>query len=45
MQKEKKKKNQTKYGEFVSSEFHWIPREKQKERAKELEKITKNKNK
>ena len=43
--KVKKNEDQTKYGEFVSSAFHWIPREKQKDRAEELEKITKNKNK
>lgn len=33
----------TKYGEFVSSYFAWIPLPKQKERAEELEKMTKNK--
>lgn len=33
----------TKYGEFISTYFAWIPLEKQKERAKELEKITKTK--
>ena len=33
----------TKYGEFVSSYFAWIPLPKQKERAKELEQMTKNK--
>ncbi len=38
--KVKKNENQTKYGEFVSSAFHWIPREKQKDRAAELQKIT-----
>ena len=32
----------TKYGEFVSTYFAWIPLSKQKERAKELDKITKN---
>lgn len=39
----KKNEDQTKYGEFVSSTFHWIPREKQKDRAAEIEKITKKK--
>ena len=33
----------TKYGEFVSSYFAWIPLPKQKQRAEELEKMTKNK--
>ncbi len=33
----------TKYGEFVSSYFAWIPLNKQKEKAEELENITKNK--
>lgn len=31
----------TKYGEFVSSYFAWIPLGKQKEKAEELENITK----
>ena len=31
----------TQYGEFVSSYFAWIPLPKQKERADELDKITK----
>lgn len=31
----------TKYGEFVSTYFAWIPLSKQKERAKEMEKMTK----
>ena len=35
--------NKTKYGEFISSFFNWIPLEEQKERAKRLENITKNK--
>lgn len=33
----------TKYGEFVSSYFAWIPLNKQKEKAEELQNITKNK--
>ncbi len=35
----------TKYGEFVSSYFAWIPLSKQKETAEELENITEDKNK
>lgn len=31
----------TKYGEFVSSYFAWIPPEKQKEKAKNMEEMTK----
>ena len=31
----------TKYGEFVSTYFAWLPLSKQKERAKEMEKMTK----
>ena len=31
----------TKYGEFVSSYFAWVPLPKQKERANELDKMTK----
>lgn len=34
----------TKYGEFVSSYFAWVPLAKQKERAKDMENITKDKN-
>ena len=34
----------TKYGEFVSSYFGWIPLPKQKEIAKKLENITKDEN-
>lgn len=30
----------TQYGEFIPSEFAWIPPEKQKEKAKEIESIT-----
>ena len=32
----------TEYGEFISTYFAWIPPEKQKERAKELHKMTNN---
>ncbi len=35
----------TKYGEFVSSYFAWIPLPEQKEKAKRLENITKKENK
>ena len=35
------KDNKTKYGEFVCSEFKWLPIEKQKENANKLDKITK----
>lgn len=35
----------TKYGEFISSYFAWIPLEKQKEKVEELQEITKNKGK
>ena len=34
----------TKYGEFVSTYFAWIPLSKQKERAREMEKMTKKNN-
>lgn len=33
----------TKYGEFVSSYFAWLTLEKQKENAKEMEEMTKEK--
>lgn len=32
----------TKYGEFMSSYFSWVSLSKQKDRAEELEDITKN---
>ena len=41
---EKMKETTTKYGEFICSEHHWLPIEKQKERAEKLQNITKNKN-
>ena len=34
----------TKYGEFISTYFAWIPLNKQKEKAKEMEEITENDN-
>lgn len=33
----------TKYGEFVCSNYHWLPIEKQKEQAKRLGNMTKKK--
>ena len=36
-----KKEDTTKYGEFVCSAFHWLPIEKQKHLAEEMEDITK----
>ena len=39
----KEKEDATKYGEFVSSYFGWVSMEKQKDRAEELENITKKK--
>lgn len=32
----------TKYGEFISSYFAWLPPEKQKKRAKEIDDMTKH---
>ena len=40
-----KKDDTTKYGEFISSYFTWLTLEGQKEKAKQLEKITKKENK
>ena len=34
--------NVTKFGEFVCSEFAWLPINSQKENAKRLEKMTRN---
>ena len=46
MENEKnKKKNTTKYGETVCSEFEWLPLDKQKENALKFDQITKNKKK
>lgn len=42
--KEKKKENNvTRYGEFITTYFSWLPIEKQKENAKKFEEITKKK--
>ena len=46
MQRDKrfsKREDMTKYGEFVCSTFHWLPIEKQKEQAKRMVNITKDK--
>lgn len=45
MEKKHKEESEdvTKYGEFVSSYFAWVPPEKQKKRAKELDEKTKRK--
>lgn len=37
--------DRTKYGEFVSSYFAWLPLSEQKENAKKLENITKKEKK
>ena len=42
---QKEKEDATKYGEFVSSYFGWVSMEKQKDRAEELEDITKKEEK
>jgi len=34
----------TKYGEFISTYFAWIPLSKQKEKAREMERMTKKDN-
>lgn len=39
-----KKENETKYGEFVCTEFKWLPLDRQKENAIKFEKITKPQN-
>lgn len=38
---ELKKENTTKYGEFVCSEYKWLPLEKQKEQANKMANMTK----
>lgn len=35
----------TKYGEFISSYFAWVPLPEQKEKAEEMEKMTRNEEK
>ena len=39
--KEHKKEDTTKYGEFVCSEYQWLPLEKQKEQANKMANMTK----
>ena len=41
--KDKRKEDTTKYGEFVCSTHHWLPIEEQKQKAKKLSNITRNK--
>ncbi len=42
MDKNKNKKdNTTKYGEFVCTEHHWLPLDKQKEKAAKMTNLTK----
>ena len=41
MDKEDDYEDTTKYGEFISSYFAWLPPEKQKKRAKEIDNMTK----
>ena len=41
MDKEDEYEDTTKYGEFISSYFAWLPPEKQKQRAKEIDDMTK----
>ena len=36
-----KKENTTKYGEFVCTEHHWLPLDKQKEKALKMAEMTK----
>ena len=38
---ELKKENTTKYGEFVCTEYQWLPLEKQKEQADKMANMTK----
>lgn len=43
MKNDDEKEDTTKYGEFISTYFAWITLEKQKENAKAMEKMTKDK--
>lgn len=45
MNKEENMEDVTKYGEFISSYFAWVPPEKQKNVVKKLENMTKNEKK
>ena len=40
----KNEENVTKYEEFVCTEFAWLPLDKQKEKAKKMQKITDKEN-
>ena len=40
-EKDEHMEDTTKYGEFISSYFAWLPPEKQKKRAKEIDDMTK----
>ena len=40
---DKAREDSTKYGEFISSYFAWIPLPEQKEKVNKLENITKDK--
>ena len=41
--KEKKRENKTKYGEEIPSMYNWLPIDKQKQKAKKLADVTKDK--
>lgn len=38
-----KKEDTTKFGEFICTEYQWLPLEKQKEQAKKMANMTKKK--
>lgn len=42
MDKKEDREDVTKYGEFISSYFAWVPPEKQKNIVEKLENMTKN---
>ena len=43
-QKKEMGEDATKYGEFISSYFAWVPLPEQKRKAEEMDKMTKDKN-
>lgn len=43
LEKDEREDDVTKYGEFVSSYFAWIPLKEQKEKVQRMENITKKK--
>ena len=45
MKEENNNDNVTKYGEFVCSQFEWLPIDKQKEKTNKMNEMTKNKKK